>query len=140
MPARRHASEASQLYFRLRTPQRAWWFTFSAAQGYGGLTLWPVSDPTTPGAAADGPRELETNDQEPPIGIHPLRRNFEVLEQAPQLGAEAPEVLFAPGLGAALWYRPEQLAGDSQARREWMPRGVFEQVACLALPHSPAYP
>lgn len=140
IPARRHASQASQLYFRLKSPRRVWWFTFRAAQGYGGLTLWPVSDPTSASAAADGPRELETNDAEAPIGVHLMRRDFSVVEQAPQLGGTAPDVLFAPGLGAALWYRPEQISGDPAAGREWMPHGVFERAGCRDRPHPPAFP
>lgn len=45
VPARHMAGGASDLYLRLTTSQRDYWFTFSMAQGYGGISVLPVSVP-----------------------------------------------------------------------------------------------
>ena len=37
VPARNMASIASDLYLKLTTPQRDYWFTFSVSQGYSGI-------------------------------------------------------------------------------------------------------
>ena len=54
VPARNMASIASDLYLKLTTPQRDYWFTFSVSQGYSGITVFPVTDPY----ADSGPRDL----------------------------------------------------------------------------------
>lgn len=35
----------SDLYLKLATPQRDYWFTFSVSNGYGGISALPVTDP-----------------------------------------------------------------------------------------------
>src|SRR5690606_41694053 len=54
VPARNMASIASDLYLKLTTPQRDYWFTFSVSQGYSGISVFPVTYPY----ADDGPREI----------------------------------------------------------------------------------
>lgn len=54
VPARNMASIASDLYLKLTTPQRDYWFTFSVSQGYSGISVFPVTDPY----ADSGPRDL----------------------------------------------------------------------------------
>lgn len=56
--AQNYASIASNLYLYLTTTQRTYWFTFSVSNGYSGMTLLPVTDPTRADAKPDGPQEL----------------------------------------------------------------------------------
>lgn len=58
IPATNFISAASDLYLYLTTTQRTYWFTFSVSNGYSGMTLHPVSDPSAADAQADGPRDL----------------------------------------------------------------------------------
>jgi hypothetical protein len=140
VPARHHASAVSQLYLRVASPARSWWFTFGATQGYGGLFLDPVTDPTAPAAAPDGPRKLVQAEREYPISFYPMTRSLDVLDVAPQAQQPAPEAFFIPHLGPMLWYNPVALSGDRNAKAETMPRSLFIQSECRPNPPTAAYP
>ena len=138
VPALHHASEVSRLYLRVSSPERSWWFVFGATQGYGGLFLEPVSDPTLAEAKESGPRPLSRS-EERPLQVFPMSRKLDVLDVAPQTGQPAPDALFIPQLGPALWYSPSALSGDPDAKAENMPRSVFVRVGC-GPEIGPAYP
>lgn len=148
VPSRNMASIASNLYLKLTTPQRDYWFTFSVSQGYSGISVFPVTDPYADG----GPRDLLG----PPFGTDPngvtepdilnalrfialdgdLNADFE----PPMSGDEAPPYIILPEIGRALWYDAAAMTDDPSADRDPMPRGVFKRTACLVAPHRSAGP
>lgn len=148
VPARNHASIASDLYLRLTTPQRAYWFTFSVSQGYSGISVLPVTEPYH----ADGPQDLlgppfgsnEEGVNDPDI-LNALRflafdSDLNVALEPPVAGEDAPAFLMLPEIGRALWYDAAALSGDAAADRDPVPRGVFRFAACSAQPPMPAHP
>lgn len=148
VPARSPAGIASDLYLKLTTPQRDYWFAFSVSQGYSGVSVFPVADPDGEG----GPRDLLA----PPFGANAdgaadpdilnalrflsLDADLNVAFEPPVSGEEAPPYLMLPELGRALWYDAAALSGDPTADRDPMPRGVFKRAACLVAPRPPAGP
>jgi len=148
VPARNMASIASDLYLKLTTPRRDYWFTFSVSQGYSGISVFPVTDPYADG----GPRDVLG----PPFGsnadgvtdsdiLNMLRflsfdADLNVAFEPPMRGEEAPPFIMLPEIGGALWYDPADLTGDKTAERDPMPRGVFRRTQCLVAPHRPAGP
>lgn len=146
IPARAMASSASDLYLKLTTPQRAYWFTFSVSQGYSGISAFPVTDPYADG----GPRDLLG----PPFGANPdgvtdpdvvgalrflsLDADLNVGFEPPMSGEEAPPYIMLPEIGRALWYDAAALTADETADRDPIPRGVFKRKQCLVAPHRPA--
>jgi hypothetical protein len=125
------ASAASDLLLRLHSggSARDYWFRFAAAQGYGGLSLWPVAAPG-PETAEDGVRDLEPEDTLR-IDIHPITDTLSVLPDPPRSGMPAPRRLFMPALGHALHYGalPQQ-ADASPSPREHMPPGFWILLSC----------
>lgn len=148
IPARNMASMASDLYLRLTTPQRDYWFTFNVAQGYGGVSVFPVTDPYGQG----GPRDLLA----PPYGDNPdgvagdaiggwvrflsFDANLSVTFDPPMRGAAAPSYIFLPEIGQGLWYAAADFTDDPAADRDLLPVGIFKQSACLVVPPPPALP
>jgi hypothetical protein len=148
VPARTTASIASDLYLKLTTPQRDYWFTFSVAQGYGSISVFPITDPNR----ADGPRDLIG----PPFGANPdgatdsdilgalrflsLDAELNVAFVPPMRGEEAPPYIMLPEIGQALWYNAAALSDDPTADRDPMPRGVFKRTQCRVAPHREANP
>lgn len=124
------ASAASDLLLRLRSGAtgRDHWFRFAAAQGYGGLTIWPVAPPG-PETAEDGVRDLET-DEALRLDIHPISEDWSVLPDPPQSGGPAPRRLFTPSLGRALHYGELPQQAEAGAPREAMPPGFWVLSAC----------
>ncbi|MFC4255001.1 hypothetical protein GRI97_06160 [Altererythrobacter xixiisoli] len=137
IPARHMASPASDLYLRLTTPQRRYWFTLSVSQGYGGIAVLPVGEPV----AGSDPRDLAGSDG-PGQGIDPeilatLRllafdRELHVANDPPRAGDPAPHAIMLPELGQTLWYSPGALTEDPAAERDPMPRGLFRLAGCGA--------
>ena len=133
-----YASVASDLYLYLTTPQRTYWFTFSVSNGYSGMTLIPVTDPTRADAAPDGPRELLALGSDDPQDLDVLRslrfyaldEDFTFWFEPPQEGEPAPAYVMVPEIGLSLWYGPGQLTDDATADRDPMPRGVFKPDLC----------
>lgn len=146
--ARSFATIASDLYLRLTTPVRAYWFVFSVSQGYSGITLLPVTDPYR----GEGPRDLlgppfgdnpegpEGNDIASLLRFLPLDADLGIDVEPPMSGEEAPPYLLMPEIGLALWYFPQALSGDPRAERDPMPRGVFKRTGCMVVPLPPALP
>lgn len=148
VPARTMASMASDLYLHLTTPQRTYWFTFSVAQGYGGISVFPVTDPY----AETGPKNLLGA----PFGDNPdgasgeevgnwlrfllLDAELDVGFDPPMRGDAAPAYIFLPELGQGLWYAAAAFTDDPAADRDPMPVGLFRHSACLAVPPPPALP
>lgn len=148
VPARNMASIASDLYLKLTTPRRDYWFTFSASQGYSGISVFPVTDPYAEG----GPRDLLG----PPFGADPdgvidpdilgalrflsLDADLNVAFEPPMSGEDAPPYIMLPEIGRALWYDAAALTEDETADRDPMPRGVFKRIQCLVAPHPQAGP
>lgn len=124
------ASDASDLLLRLRSGASGHdlWFRFAAAQGYGGLTLWPVSAPG-PGTAEDGVRDLETDDALR-LDFHPVSDAFAILPDPPRSGVPAPRRLFIPALGRALHYGELPQQAQAGAARAPMPPGFWVLSAC----------
>lgn len=148
VPARNMASIASDLYLKLTTPQRDYWFTFSVSQGYSGISVFPVTDPY----ADDGPRDLLG----PPFGANAdgvtdpdilnalrfltLDAELNIAFEPPMSGEDAPPHIMLPEIGRALWYDAAALTDDEAADRDPMPRGVFRRTQCLVAPHPQAGP
>lgn len=122
-------SDASDLLLRVRSggSGRDYWFRFAAAQGYGGLTIWPVAAPG-PETAEDGVRDLEADDTLR-IDMYPIDDNLTVLPDPPRSGKPAPRRLFMPSLGRALHYGELPQQADA-APREHMPPGLWVLAAC----------
>lgn len=146
VPARNMASIASDLYLKLTTPRRDYWFTFSVSQGYAGISVFPVTVPYAEG----GPRDLLG----PPFGANPngvtdpdilnalrfftLDAELNIAFEPPMSGEEAPPYIMLPEIGRALWYDAAALTDDETADRDPMPRGVFRRTQCLVAPHPQA--
>lgn len=146
--ARNSASIASDLYLYLTTPLRTYWFTFSVSNGYSGMTLIPVTDPTRADAMPNGPRELISLGSEDAQDLDVLRSlRFYALDEdltfwfePPNMGDPAPAYVMVPEIGLSLWYGADQLTDDAGADRDPMPRGVFKPDRCRDELLEPAWP
>ena len=148
IPARSMPSIASDLYLRLTTPQRDYWFIFNVSQGYSGISIFPVTSPH----GENGPHDLLG----PPFGDNPdgttnpdvfgaLRflsfdDDLNVDFEPPMRGEMAPPFVMLPELGLALWYDAISLTDDTSADRDPMPRGVFKRTQCRVKPYLEAGP
>lgn len=93
--------------------QRDYWFRFTAAQGFGGMSLLPVEAPG-PTIAEDGVRTLDVEDDVLPLlGVHPVGDDLAVWSDPPRRGGPAPRHFFMPRIGSALHYGqlPQQASG-----------------------------
>lgn len=143
IPAKHHASTASNLYFWIMSPQRTYWFTFGTGVGYTGISLGPVGDPYVAdgGDPDNGPVVIEPDEtSHRSLHIYPLKRDLTVLENPPSAGDPAPDALFAPEIGSVLWYSPRDVTLDETAERDPMARGVFLRSGCLDEAPKPALP
>ncbi len=146
--AQNYASVASDLYLYLTTTQRTYWFTFSVSNGYSGMTLLPVTDPTRADAKPDGPQELidlSSNDEAMHDVLRALRfyaldDDFTFWFEPPMSGEPAPAYVMVPEIGLALWYGAGDLTDDPDADRDPVPRGVFQPEVCLDILPPPAWP
>lgn len=149
IPARSYASMASDLYVRLETSQRSYWFVLAMSNGYGGMTMLPVSDPFQESARQDGPRHLLEEDSVDGqiyaqtlanLRFYVLNEKFDFISEPPVSGDPAPAFIMMPELGATLWYDPAILSEDLAAERDPMPRGVFRIAGCRGNTPSEAWP
>lgn len=144
IPASATASIASDLYLQLETPQRTYWFTFNVAQGYGGISIWPVSDPY----AEPGPRELIAGDDADALmdevsgylRFMSFDENLVVANDPPAQGDVSPRHILLPEIGLGLWYSASAFTEDEKADRDPMPRGMFTRSGCLVVPAKKALP
>jgi hypothetical protein len=132
VPALHHASVATRLYLRVTSRRRSWWFVFGSSQGYGGLFVEPVTDPTLPSAREAGPKRLGEGEEPAPMAFYPMTRALDVLASAPQPGEAAPDAFFIPEFGQRLWYDPASLSGNAGAKARSMRLGVFVRIGCAA--------
>lgn len=143
IPARHSASIASDLYFRITSPQRTYWFTMAVGNGYSGIYLGPVGDPYVADKADpdNGPVQITPEDVNPAyLRVYPMLNDMTVIETPPSVGDPAPDAIFAPEIGTVLWYSPNQITLDETASRDPMDRGVFLRTGCLDRPVKPALP
>ncbi|OJW69915.1 MAG: hypothetical protein BGO57_11695 [Sphingomonadales bacterium 63-6] len=151
IPARNWPSAASNLYLKLTTAQRDYWFSFAISNGYGGISLLPVENPYDERAQDSGPASTlpeaeRPEDEEAQIELLAqlrflsMDRDLNVAENPPSAGEEAPPYLMMPELGQALWYDAALLTTDPAAERDDMPRGVFRISTCLAEAPPKAWP
>lgn len=126
---------ASDLAFWLKTPQRTYWFSFHAPNGYGGTIIMPDLDPeATASSLLEGWVQVPHGWPEKDaltIDFDAFRADLSVYEMPPRGDDPAPARLFARGLGSALWYNPAGLARDDKAQAESMPISMFEPAECL---------
>lgn len=130
VPAGSFGTAASDLYLRIATTRHRYWFRIQSANGYGGLSLEAIHDPTT-GAPAERGRPLAAPDiaeQATPSRLIPLRRDLSEITDAPRTGTAAPEILLLPDLGPALWYDSAALGGNGE--RERVSRSAFVLASC----------
>ena len=122
---------ASNLFLRVRTARQSYWFRIQAANGYGGLTLEAIRDPSSVAPAERGqPIAAASDTAEPatPLRLIPLRRDLSEIADAPRAGSAAPAILFLPDLGPTLWYDSAELGGSGE--RELVSRSAFVLAAC----------
>ena len=150
VPSLHMASIASDLYLKLTTPRHSYWFTFTVSNGYGGITVMPVSDPYAASAKEDGPRDLLEPSYDAEEGIDgemlaqlrffAMDDALGVLDDPPRMGEPAPPYLMMPDLGLALWYNFQYLSEDTEDTNDSLPRGVFRLAECLEEAPPGAYP
>lgn len=145
VPAQNTRSIASDLYMKLVTPVRTYWFKFEVSQGYSGISVLPVTDPYSDTGSRDllGPPFGDNPDgtQDPDV-LSTLRflvfdESLTVLFEPPVSGDEAPPLIMMPEIGQTLWYNTAALTDSAGADRDPMPRGMFKRTGCLVTPHRP---
>ncbi|WP_114951886.1 hypothetical protein [Sphingosinicella terrae] len=125
----------SDLALWLRTPEHLYWFSLGSPNGYGGTYLAPDIDPRR-AARMDDDEERDTAERieaadMPPLPFDAFRADLSTADGPPQTSDPAPALLFARGLGPALWYDwTRAAAGDPRAVQESMPIGLFEPAGC----------
>lgn len=140
------ASGDSPYFLRLTTPAQAYWFRFAMSNGYGGMTLIPVRDPSR-ADPAEGAQDLQQTPAEleeftiiaERLRVYTLDRQLQFLDYPPDPEAgrdDAPPFLLMPEMGNLLWYEPALLNGREGTPREAMPRGLFRLAACDGAPRA----
>ncbi len=125
-------SAASDLLLKLISAASGqdYWFTFAAAQGYGGLSILPIAPPG-PDLAAEGVTLL---DMDAPVGdalgFHAVMEDLSIPADPPSGGQPAPRHLFFPGLGRALYYGGLPQQATSGVSRDVMPPGFWTLSDC----------
>ncbi|MEO7178871.1 MAG: hypothetical protein ABIW83_08505 [Allosphingosinicella sp.] len=131
----RRDSAVSDLVLWLKTPKRTYWFGFVSPNGYGGSYIVPDLDPRVSVRLSDDEERDRAEKMEIP---DPLAFPFDAFtadlgafKAPPQSRDKPPSLLFARGLGSALWYGPVNLSGgDASAVQEGMSVGLFEAAGC----------
>lgn len=123
------ATGASDLVFQIRTaPDREYLFLIHQAQGFGRMTLEPVSHPgRTEGYRY---RPLPQPVGEPPLHLYAFDRRLRALNDPPREGRQAPRYVFVPDVAQRLWYDPASLTDRPGIARETVPGGLFRRVHC----------
>lgn len=131
----RRDSAVSDLVLWLKTPKRTYWFGFVSPNGYGGTFLIPEIDPRLAVRLSDDEERDAAEKMQPadPLSIpfDAFTVDLGAFKAPPRSGDRPPSLLFARGLGSALWYGPANLAGgDEKAQPESMPVGMFQPAGC----------
>jgi len=146
------ASIASDLYLRITSPQRPYWFKFSVSNGYSQIGAMPIADPYAEAAREDGPRELLAEAFDDPdrmeeareilsnLTFYPMASDLTVFASPPNSGENAPAYFFMPQMGLTLWYAPRAISEDATAMRDPMPVGMFKLTECRDAPLPEAFP
>ncbi|WP_439574967.1 hypothetical protein [Phreatobacter sp.] len=123
------STPSSDLVFQIRTaPDREYLFLIHQAQGFGRMSLEPVSHPgRTEGYRY---RSLPQPEGEPPLLLYTFDRRLRTLESPPREGVEAPRFVFVPDVAQRLWYDPASLTDRPGIDREVVPVGLFRRVHC----------
>jgi hypothetical protein len=119
----------------VKTPRRTYFFSFQAPNGYGGTYIQPDIDPAVSARMSDeeqGAAAERLSAREPVlVEFDAFDSKLKALEGPPQAGGKAPALLFARGLGPALWYNAAGLSGgDEKAEAEALPIGFFRAAGC----------
>lgn len=123
------ATAASDLVFQIRTaPDREYLFLIHRAQGFGRMSLQPVSHP----GRTEGYRHrpLRQPEGEPPLFFHAFDRRLRTLTDPPREGVEAPRYIFVPDVAQRLWYDPASLTDSPRTERDVVPAGLFRRSHC----------
>ena len=132
-PQERRNRQVSDLVLWLKTPKRTYFFSLGSPNGYGGTYLAPALDPEAAARMSDDEMyvALDTLRTDEPLDLpfDAFDAELKALD-VPQASDKAPALLFARGLGPALWYSPNALAGGAEAEPESMPIGLFEAAGC----------
>lgn len=131
----RRDRRASDLVLWLNTPKRTYWFAFGSPNGYGGTYLVPELDPRVSVRLSDDEERAAAERMQPadPLGLafDAFAADLSAFQAPPQSRDKPPSLLFARGLGPALWYGPANLAGnDPAAEEESLPIGLFKAAGC----------
>lgn len=151
VPAHNRAGWYSDLYLRLTTAQRDYWFEFVVSASKGNMSLTPVASPYESDARADGPMNLieafRTRWPDAPLGdlqallkLYVLDTELRFVRELPRRGQSAPQYILMPELNTALWYHLPALTEDPRAERDPMPRGMFQLSGCRDAPLPAAFP
>lgn len=135
----RRDSAVSDLVLWLNTPRRTYWFAFGSPNGYGGTYLAPEIDPRLSVRLSDDEErdaaEKMRSSEPLDIAFDAFAADLAAFRSPPQSTDRAPSLLFARGLGPALWYSPVDLSGgDRGAQEESMPVGLFVSAGCAGPP------
>jgi len=135
----RRDSGVSDLVLWLKTPKRTYWFAFAAPNGYGGTYLAPEIDPRLSVRLSDDEERDAAERMEPAepldIAFDAFAADLSAFEAPPRSSDKPPSLLFARGLGPALWYGPLTLSGnDETAEQEGMPISLFVPAGCAGPP------
>jgi len=126
--AGKYGTAASDLFFVVRSKSHAYWFRFNVANGYGGISIEPISNPAS-SRPEEGPLPLlPEGDDRPPIAFIPYTAGLRALDNPPQAGEAPPPVIVLPDLGSVLWY--DAAALGSKKERELMSRSAFRLAGC----------
>lgn len=137
----RRKVHASDLLLWLKTRERTYFFSLGTPNGYGGTYIAPDIDPRV-SARLDDDAEREatgraTAGEAMNIEFDAFAPDLAAYETPPQSTDPAPALLFARGLGPALWYDPVRLSGnDETAVQESLRVGFFEPAGCGGPPAS----
>jgi hypothetical protein len=127
----------SDLVLWVKTPRRTYFFSFGSPNGYGGTYIAPDIDPRV-SVRLDDEAEREasgraTAGEAMTIPFDAFTAGLDAFDLPPQSSDPAPALLFARGLGPALWYESVRLAGnDEGAAQESMPVGLFRAAGCVS--------
>lgn len=89
----------SNLAIRVEAEGHVLWFGFVSSNGYGRDFIVYINDPTAPDA--QDPLEIANAPEGDEVGVFDGQMNYLAI---PRAGQEAPNYIFAPGIGPRFWY------------------------------------
>lgn len=132
-------AERYDLVFWLKTPKRAYFFSFSQPQRleWGGPVISPDIDPKRAATLDEYRLEDETERARGHLSLEFDTYSPELYDWGiPVSKNPAPALIVCRGLVQAIRYRPRELSGgDYDAEPEEMPFGLFLLSECAPAPH-----